>query len=161
MARVPFWRPEYEDEMSQHERVTLNCYDQLAELSEEMLGAARQSNWDGLSALEVKAQLVVNDLKAMPETSGHSTVFRQEKMRLIRLILALRRHRFVTWCSPDWRSSTAPCARPAPRGGCRLPTAAVGSIDVMRQTGRPPSPSWNLLARYSWSALCARRNLAL
>ena len=77
------------DEMSQHERVTLNCYDQLAELSEEMLGAARQSNWDGLSALEVKAQLVVNDLKAMPETSGHSTVFRHEKMRLIRLILAL------------------------------------------------------------------------
>jgi flagellar protein FliT len=75
--------------MSQHERSTLNCYDQLAELSEEMLSAARQNNWDGLSALELKAQLVVNNLKAMPEESSHNDRFRQEKMRLIRLILAL------------------------------------------------------------------------
>ncbi len=77
------------EEMSQHERVTLNCYDQLAELSDQMLCAARQSNWDGLSALEQKAQLVVNDLKAMAEASSHSDRFRQEKMRLIRVILAL------------------------------------------------------------------------
>lgn len=77
------------DEMSQDERVTLNCYDQLAELSEEMLSAARQSNWEALSALELKAQLVVNNLKAMSEAASHSERFRQEKMRVIRLILAL------------------------------------------------------------------------
>ena len=77
------------EEMSQNERVTLNCYDQLASLSEEMLSAARQSNWDGLSALELKAQLIVNDLKAMTDVNSHSNRFRQEKMRVIRLILTL------------------------------------------------------------------------
>jgi flagellar protein FliT len=76
-------------EMTLDERATLVCYQHLVDLSEKMLGAARSAEWEIVSSLEDQCSLVIDELKLLKDRTGDHLQFKQEKMRLIRQILAI------------------------------------------------------------------------
>jgi flagellar protein FliT len=71
------------------ERVSLKCYNHMVHLSQLMLAAAQLADWEQVSKLEIQCQRVVDELKELPANDSSNLWFKQEKMRLIRSVLAI------------------------------------------------------------------------
>jgi flagellar protein FliT len=76
-------------DMNLDEEGTLACYRHLVVLNEKMLGAARNANWELVTDYEEQCARVIDELKVLKERTQEHSAFKQEKMRLIRQILAI------------------------------------------------------------------------
>ena len=66
----------------------LSLYEEVAVITDQMLLAARNSDWDSLLSLETRCANHINTLRAKDQVETLSELARQTKMGLIKKILA-------------------------------------------------------------------------
>ena len=72
--------------MEDRDQVAL--YEEVARLTDKMLSAARQADWDGLTELEAGCAQCVEKLKGCPAAGMISAEVRSQKVALLKTILA-------------------------------------------------------------------------
>lgn len=66
----------------------LSLYEEVAVITDQMLLAARNSDWDSLASLEKRCASQIGTLRARDQIAPLSEVARQQKMSIIKKILA-------------------------------------------------------------------------
>ncbi|QEI07251.1 flagellar protein FliT [Pigmentiphaga aceris] len=66
----------------------MHSYQQLSDLSVVMLEAARRGDWDTVTSTERICARVIGDLRQYPDPAPVNDVEHEERMRLLRTILA-------------------------------------------------------------------------
>lgn len=70
------------------EEAVLNCYEQIAAASSQMLAAARAADWDGLIAAEMVCANLINQISALSKQAVISDDGNRQRMSVIHRILA-------------------------------------------------------------------------
>lgn len=70
------------------EEAVLNCYEQIAQASGQMLACARAADWDGLIAAEMACANLINQVSGLTQKASISDGGNKQRMAIIHRVLA-------------------------------------------------------------------------
>lgn len=71
-----------------NEQAVLDCYEQIAAASQNMLAAAQAADWDGLIAAEMACANLINKVSALSKAADISEAGNRRRMQIIHRVLA-------------------------------------------------------------------------